>query len=234
MKRFLLAGATLLVLTAAQPTLAADAPVYKGPPPAAAALFNWSGLYIGINGGYGWGTGFFRFDPPTTGEPGNFDVKGGLIGGTIGWNWQAPGSNLVWGIEGDLDWTNIKGGGLCPNPTFSCNVGNSWIGTVRGRLGVAMNTLLLYATGGFAFGDIRGEGIDSTGVLITPGTVVTKTGWTAGAGVEAAVGANWSVKAEWLYVDLGSATCNGCGSFVTPATMSFKTNLFRVGANLRF
>jgi outer membrane immunogenic protein len=225
MKRILLAGIALLTLSAAQPTLAADAPIYKGPAPIAAALFNWSGFYLGINGGYGWGQARLE---AVSGSTGFFNVNGGLVGGTIGWNWQAPGSAIVWGIEGDLDWTNIHGTTPCPNPAFTCGAENSWLGTVRGRLGWAANTVLLYATGGFAFGDVNAT------VSGSPGQKATQTGWTVGGGVEAAIARNWSVKAEYLYVDLGTFTCTPFNCSILPVNVTFYTHIVRVGANWRF
>lgn len=230
MKRILLAGVALLALTAAQPTLAADAPVYKGPAPVTAAPFNWSGFYIGVNGGYAWGTGFWEYDG-FPGLPGSFNVDGGLVGGTIGWNWQAPGSNLVWGFEGDLDWTNIKGGGTCPNVAYQCNVSNSWLGTLRGRIGMAANTVLMYVTGGVAFGDVNAEFSPAD----FPGQKNTRTGWTIGAGVEVAIGRNWSAKAEYLYVDLGRFNgCTAVNCAGPPVTIGFTPSILRIGANVRF
>jgi len=227
MKRILLAGATLLALTAAQPTLAADAPVYRGPAPYAAALFNWSGFYLGINGGYGWGNSRFDYVPVGT-TTGNYNISGGLIGGTIGWNWQAPGSAIVFGIEGDLDWANIRGSALCPNPAFSCDTNVNWLGTIRGRLGLAMDRMLLFATAGAAFAGVQAN------VPTFGGASGTQTGWTAGLGIEAAVAGNWSVKAEYLYVNLGNFACpiGVCGLSV--ANVPITSNLLRVGANVRF
>ncbi|HEY8267919.1 MAG TPA: outer membrane beta-barrel protein [Xanthobacteraceae bacterium] len=227
MKRILLAGAAVLALTTAQPVLAADAPVYKGPPPAAAALFNWSGFYIGVNGGGGWGTYSYVF-PPDVGS----SLSGWAIGGTLGWNWQAPGSNIVFGIEGDLDWTDIKGNSLCPNPVFTCNAKVNWLGTVRGRIGVAANTMLFYLTGGFATGQVERESTD-TGAVVTLTQRETATGWTAGGGVEVAFTNNMSGKLEYLYVDLNEKSFPGTGAFST-VNIGAKFSLVRVGLNWRF
>src|SRR3990172_1550129 len=110
MKRILLAGTALLALTAAQPSLAADAPVYKGPAPAAAALFNWSGCYIGVNAGGVWGRS--NIDIPAYPSNFNIDMSSIAVGGQIGCNWQAPGSAFVVGIEGDGSWMNLDGSAL--------------------------------------------------------------------------------------------------------------------------
>src|ERR1035438_10220501 len=101
MKKFLLGSVALIALvgTAAAADLPAKAPVYKAP---LAVAYNWTGFYVGINGGGGWGTS--NWD----GIPSSFNTSGGLVGATIGYNWQ-NGSPLVFGLEGDLDWANIRG-----------------------------------------------------------------------------------------------------------------------------
>jgi outer membrane immunogenic protein len=98
------------------------APVIR-PAPVYAAVYNWTGFYLGINGGGGWGRS--QWDGID-----RFDVSGGLIGGTIGYNWQI--NQLVIGAEGDLDWSGIRGSttAVCP---LGCTTRNSWLATVRGR-----------------------------------------------------------------------------------------------------
>src|ERR1700730_14883246 len=133
MKIVLLASAGILALAAlAEPTAAADLSRRYEPVPKApiyAPLYNWTGFYVGINGGGAWGHS-------TWDRTGGFDPKGGLAGGTIGYNWQA--GRWVFGLEGDLDWTNINGTTtmLCP---LGCKTSNSWLGTVRGRVGYAVD-----------------------------------------------------------------------------------------------
>src|SRR5215468_2271954 len=113
MRRFVVACAGLLALASAAvgPAAGADFPRYGAPPaapyaaPIYAPVYNWSGFYLGINGGGGWG------DSAWTGQTGTFDVSGGLIGGTLGYNWQF-GQTVV-GLEGDLQWSDIKGSGAC-------------------------------------------------------------------------------------------------------------------------
>ena len=115
------------------------------PSPFVSPLHNWTGLYVGINGGGAWG----RSDWTSTNE---FDVSGGMVGGTIGYNWQS--GNWVYGLEGDIDWTDISGRThfAC---SFGCKTSNSWLATVRGRVGYAYDRFLPYITGGLAVGDIR-------------------------------------------------------------------------------
>jgi outer membrane immunogenic protein len=221
MRRFILtACAGLLVAAMATPSMAADLPprpVYKGPA-YVAPIFTWSGFYIGINGGYGWGTA--NWDPgPEMG------INGGLVGGTLGYNIQT--GNFVWGIEGDLDWTGIKGDSHCMGGG-TCETSIPWLGTVRGRIGYAFDRFLPFITGGAAIGSVKmdppGNGDDSE----------TRFGWTVGAGVEWAFLAGWSAKIEYLYVDLGTASCDigACGAGGRDVDVT--TSLVRAGLNYRF
>src|SRR5580700_3175231 len=101
---------------------AADMPV-KAPPAPPPPAYSWTGFYIGVNGGGAQGnTSWNYYTPggiPTAGWA-SHDVSGGMAGGTVGFNWQAPGTHWVAGIEGDWDWSNIVGNSVCPNATFDC------------------------------------------------------------------------------------------------------------------
>jgi len=228
MKRLTLAACGGLVAVAmAAPALAADLPrpAYKAPIYTAPA-FSWSGFYVGLNGGYGWGRSNWTSSAGTTGD---FNVKGWVVGGTLGYNLQT--GVWVWGVEGDIDYSNIKGsaGTVCTGgATTDCETRNTWLGTARGRVGYAMDRFLPFVTGGLAFG----------GIKMTPFTggasaTQTKLGWTLGAGVEWAFMSSWSAKLEYLYADLGTARCPAatCG---LDNDVKFRTNLLRVGVNYRF
>jgi len=134
----------------------------------------------------------------------------------------------VLGIEGDGDWSGIKGstnGIACP--TGSCNVRNDWLATVRGRLGYDWGRFMPYVTGGAAFGDIK-----MTPVGLGSETD-TRFGWTAGAGVEFAISGPWTAKVEYLYADLGDATCSAATCGVS-TNVDFNTSIVRGGLNYRF
>ena len=156
----------------------------------------------------------------------NFDLKGAVAGGTLGYNLQTGA--WVWGIEGDFDYSWIKGTDTttCGGP--GCETQNNWLPTGRLRVGYAWDRLLPYITGGAAGGNIKLGG----GGLGTESK--TKIGWTAGAGLEYAFLGAWSAKLEYLYVDLGGAECDAatCGGATIDG--SFKTSLVRVGVNYRF
>jgi outer membrane immunogenic protein len=220
MKRLIVAGAGLLALACAGgAAVAADIPRYQ--PPAApyyAPVYNWTGFYLGINGGGGWGTS--QWDGVD-----KFDVSGGLIGGTIGYNWQV--NQIVVGAEGDIDWSGIKGTTtvLCP---AGCETRNKWLVTARGRIGYAFDRFLPYITAGLAAGDITAT---RPGF---PGGSNSNAGWTAGLGLEVGVVSNVSVKAEYLYLDLGDFNCGLNCALAPTGNTSFNANLFRGGLNVRF
>jgi outer membrane immunogenic protein len=195
------------------------------------------------------------------------NVRGAVGGAQAGYNWQAD--KWLFGIEGDLQATGQKRavdgtifytGISDPNcasgdPIRPCRitVANSWklpwLGTFRGRVGLVSDRLLFYATGGLAVGEVQSrfaftENVQ-TNVALATSDSVTKAGWTLGAGVEAALGNNWSVKAEYLYIDLGSRSLTapnttGIGNITIfgPAAVNqgfnIRDNIVRVGVNYLF
>jgi outer membrane immunogenic protein len=214
MRRFLLAAAVgLAALAVAGPSSAADlgpAP-YKAPAPVwVAPVFSWTGFYAGVNGGYEWGTTNFGI--------GDFGSDGWLFGGTLGYNWQT--GNWVWGLEGDIDYSSAKASIAC------CELKSQWLGTIRGRVGYAWDRFMPYITGGGAAGDVK---MSTAGGSESD----TKFGWTLGGGVEWAFAGPWSAKLEYLYVDLGDASCSAavCGA---STDVPYHTNLVRGGVNYRF
>ena len=148
MRRVLTSTISLLALTASS-AFAADIPPRVAPyrtPAYVAPVFNWTGFYLGINGGYGWGKSDW-------GGFGDAAPNGGLFGVTAGYNWQAPGSAWVVGLEGDVDWTNLRGSftnAACP---LGCETRNNWLATLRGRVGYSFDRWLPYLTGGLAVGE---------------------------------------------------------------------------------
>jgi outer membrane immunogenic protein len=218
--------AALAMVVISLPSRAADMPI-KGYRPAVVAYYNWTGFYLGANGGYGFGTTQWT-DPSTpgpAGTTGSFKTKGSVFGVTAGYNYQL--GSVVLGVEGDYDWSSIKGtttSATCPG----CETSNSWLATFRGRVGYAFDRWLPYLTGGLAYGDIKATNL---GVSET----TTKMGYTVGAGLEYAFLSNWSAKIEYLYVHLNDGSCNvPCGSPVTPIDVKFNTNLIRAGLNYKF
>ncbi len=230
----LTAGVLLLIpLTAHAADLAVKAPPAPLP---VAAVYNWTGLYIGVNGGYGWG----RQDPldliSTRFDRASFDIRGGMVGGTAGA--QIQQGAIVLGVEGDIDWANISGSGtIVPavagvpaGITLNATTKTDAIGTARMRVGVAMNTVLLYSTAGAAFLHETASGTSIAGVPCGTAGVLTscadshwRPGLAAGLGAEWAFMPSWSLKGEYLYV-----VAAGTG------VSKDQLNLLRFGVNYKF
>jgi outer membrane immunogenic protein len=230
MKRFLIAGA--LALAAVGQAAAADLPQPAPPPPpqapvayipTVAPVYNWGGIYWGVNGGYGFGKTEWTL-PAIGATTGNFSTSGYVVGGTLGFNYQMDA--FVLGLEGDLDATGINGSSSSCTP--ACETKNTWLSTVRFRAGYAADRVLFYATGGGAFGNIEAG---ASGNFVS----TTKAGWTAGAGIEAAFADNWTARVEYLFVDLQNGSFNaGTPVLATPTTVSFDGSLIRLGIDYKF
>jgi outer membrane immunogenic protein len=224
MKRLtIMASAGLLAVAMASPSFAADLPrpAYKAPA-SYIAPFSWTGFYVGVNAGYGWGKSDWTNTAFTTG---NFKTDGFLGGGTLGYNLQT--GVWVFGLEGDFDYTNIKGANNTVCGVGGCQTRNTWLSTGRGRIGYAWDRWLPYITGGVAFADVK---------MTTPtGADESKDrfGYTLGAGVEYAFLGAWSAKLEYLYVNMGNTTCDPatCG---LATTVKDNINIVRAGINYRF
>jgi len=219
--------ATAALLTLPFAALAADlpqpySPPYKAAPGyvAPAPVFSWTGFYVGLNGGYAFGSSDWTI-PAVSPDP-----VGLLVGGTLGYNLQT--GSWVWGIEGDFDWADIKDDKTCGAGT--CETKVEWFATARARLGYAgWSNWLPYITGGAAIAPIK-----ATNSAVSSATK-TKIGWTVGVGVEYALMSAWSVKLEYLYADLGSFDCgSACSAGAATDDVSFKTSIVRAGINYRF
>jgi len=244
MKRLLVAGAALAANWIV-PALAADMPL-KAPPILPVALWEWTGCYIGAQGGGNWGrTHNHDITPPFVGleVTSPFNLSGVLAGGTIGCNYQT--GKLVFGIEGDFSWTNKDGiaNEIPPfNTAATIGVREHWIATLRGRLGYkfgAQDQFMLYVTGGGAAARVELETC-LPGVFCTS-TSNTMNGWTVGAGGEWAIFPStpvphgWlSFKVEYLYVDLGSKDFNLDPNLTTSKNASVIDHILRAGVNWHF
>lgn len=244
MNKTLFAGATIAALMiGALPASAADiAPQPYRAPALVPVAYNWTGFYVGAHAGYGWGSkdwdqtftsGPFALDRSAT----SANVNGFLGGGQIGANWQT--GQWVFGLEGDWSWTNADGcSSHVLSPTFSGCTNANWYATVTGRLGVANDRSLIYAKGGVAFAD-EDHFITFNGVPTTSTSNNTRTGWMAGAGLEYALSNNWSIKAEYNFMDFGkdnntfNYTANPAG-LTERWDISQQVHVVKLGVNYRF
>ncbi|MBR0778215.1 porin family protein [Bradyrhizobium diazoefficiens] len=215
MKKVLLASACLFALAA--PASAADlaARPYTKAPVAVASVYNWTGFYLGAVGGGAWEN--------TSADP---KMQGGFVGGTAGYNWQSGA--VVFGLEADAAWANVSASASALGVTVESKT--NALGTVRGRIGWAVNNVLFYGTGGYAWIDNKLSGT-------APGVAVSDTkfhsGWTVGAGVEAFLAPQWSVKGEYLYRSLGGQTYFG-GTVLATDSGTLNFHSVQVGVNYHF
>jgi outer membrane immunogenic protein len=212
---FVLAVGSVAFVCSAQ---AADLPPARMPPavaPVAYAppVYNWTGFYIGGNIGGGFADS--RWSDPFGGPHNTFNDSGFIGGGQVGYNAQF--NWLVLGVEGDFDWGNLKGSGT-DSIGDSINTKTDWTSTATGRIGAAFDRLLVYGKGGVAFAQDRSTLNDVFGGSASSSQ--TRTGWTAGAGLEYALDRNWSAKVEYDYLGFGSQNLN----LATPALPAYTTN----------
>jgi len=246
----------------------APAPYYPAPPPPLIPVWSWTGFYIGANLGWAGssnnnltntgtdtGTGGLGSALAAGLIPGTVGVShnGFIGGGQIGYNWQL-GPFWVAGVETDFDglggnsstsvfaFPGVAGGAVPFTTTFTS--GLDTLGTVRARLGWLWTpALLAYATGGFAYGETKIGSSFTCPTCAPPAAAVisssnTATGWTVGAGLEWRFAPAWSVKAEYLYVDLGSRsdtiTYNYGPTSTLTSTVNERDNIVRAGLNYKF
>ena len=215
--------AAMAALAFAGTATAADIPLKAPPPPPAPT---WTGTYIGINGGYGWGTSNHTI--PATGiTSGDFNMTGGLAGVTYGGNWQM--GHAVLGFETDFDWFDVKGNVNNAACAPGCFTTNKWLSTERMRAGYDINGWLLYGTLGAAFARVNAGIATCPIVPILVCSERTRAGWTAGVGVETMFWRNWSAKLEYLHYDLGTAI--NYGGIVNVLD---RGDLVRAGINYHF
>ncbi len=230
MKRIIVAALSIFF---AGHALAADMPMPAPIPPPIylpeARAYNWTGFYVGINGGGAFGqSNWTDANPVLFPATGNFTVDGVLVGGTVGANYQL--GNVVFGVEADGDWSNFSGttfNGSCGGGV-GCQTNSNWLATARGRVGYAWDRVLVYGTAGGALANVQA----AAGLF--PFSSSTQAGWTAGAGIEYAFAPNWTAKVEYLFVDLANASCGTANCGGTTTTVSLNENIIRGGVNFKF
>ncbi|HWW47524.1 MAG TPA: outer membrane beta-barrel protein [Xanthobacteraceae bacterium] len=231
MKKFLLASAALVVLSA--PALAADLaarPYTKAAPVPHVAAANWTGLYVGAFGGYGWSDRVRASNVFVGGgSVASNDLKGGFGGITVGYNWQAPGSQFVWGVEVDAAGGNIGASATDSGVTTKDSI--RAFGSVTGRVGFAANSALIYVKGGYAWANNK-VSVSAAGINLYSESN-THSGWTIGGGLEYMFAPNWSAKAEYMYADYGKKNY-GAGLVVGGIDVGASVHTIKAGVNYRF
>jgi len=247
-RQFLLASIGAITLTGS--AFAAD--LTPPPPPPPVPIFTWTGVYLGGQVGYAWGTGNDHFSGfvPVPGVFVDSSIGGpphGVIGGAnVGYNYQI--NQWVLGLEGTVDGTSVTNNAAVVFPsifggaTLSETTNASVQGSIRGRVGFAWDRLLIYGTGGVAFGgfktDVTFAGTSAHVPFFSTGYYSnTRVGWTVGGGLQYAITNNWSVRAEYRYTDFGNIRE---GIFGLPAGAFFnegrqiRQNQVQVGFDYRF
>jgi len=256
MKKLLL-GSALPLFLLATPSFAADMsyPV-KAQVVAVVPAFSWTGLYLGASAGYGWGEvgksgdwanylNYYYDGYDAVNSTGALKPEGWFVGGQIGYNYQLD-NNVVLGVEADIFFADKKdsssysafdagfGSGLQDYGSVDAKL--EAFGTIRARVGYAFDRLLPYVTGGFAWGRVKASeqwASYNNGVLTETGSYSssdTQWGWTIGGGMEYAFADNWTVKAEYLYSDLGSLDYDSTAN----ADFDVISQTVKVGVNYKF
>jgi outer membrane immunogenic protein len=233
----------VLVATGAFVGTAQSRPVHPQPPPPPPTAYSWAGLYVGLSGGYGWGSSTqtdagipCTFFATCGGEElfdGSYAPKGGILGGTLGYSWQQ--GPWVAGIEGDYSGSHVAGSsngcGTNSSAPHACGADMQSFGTLRGRLGYASGSngaWLPYVTGGLAVGEVK-----SWDAFWPASSGDFRAGWTLGGGIEMILPANLTFKLEYLHADFGHWQAFDVVPG-TPETVSFRANILRGGIDYAF
>ena len=225
MKKFFLGTVGLVALGMAAPAMAADLaarPYTKAPPPYVAPIYDWTGFYIGANGG--WGDShqcldFVGVAGAVLGE-GCRSRSGGVVGGQVGYRWQA--SQWVFGLEAQGDWADLSNTRLSLNdPRFSTRTKTDGIGLFTGQIGYAWNASLFYVKGGAAVTDNRFSILGTISGAELAAASATRWGGVVGVGWEYGFAPNWSAGIEYDHLFMGTAN----NSFsVNPIAAGFLNN----------
>jgi outer membrane immunogenic protein len=256
MRSWLLVSTALAAVMCASAAQAADMRVKAVKAPVVAAPFSWSGFYLGVHAGVGWGRNQWSdFHDPIVannnsvpGPDAVYKVNGAVAGGQIGFNWQVNWA--VFGIEADASWAHIEGSGNnsppfgvnCLQQDGGCQSKIDSLGTITGRFGVAFDRALVYVKGGAAW--VNEDHTTGHTDLLFPAfsysatTSETRWGWTIGGGAEFAVSPNWSGKIEYNYIDLRDEviafTFSPPQTFGAAGTLQRTLHILKLGVNYRF
>jgi len=241
MKKFLLGTVGLVAMSMAAPASAADLaarPYTKAPPAPVAAIYDWTGFYIGVNGGGGSAHHCWDLVSDSLGDlpgaEGCHNATGGTAGGQIGYRWQT--SNWVWGIEGQGNWADFRGSNV--SNLFAPDFNRSRIdafGLITGQVGYAWNNVLFYVKGGGAVTGNKNDAFDGVSGALLASANETRWGSTVGAGLEFGFAPNWSVGVEYDHLFMGSHNVGLTGPILSETEhISQDVDMGLVRLNYRF
>ena len=210
MKKFLLGTVGLVALSLSAPASAADlgARPYSKAPPMIAAIYDWSGFYVGLNGGWGSSHKCWDFTTPAgvfVAAEGCHNATGGTVGGQVGYRWQA--SSWVFGLEAQGNWADFKGRNT--SILFAPFVNDTRVnafGLFTGQVGYAFNNALLYVKGGAAVTSDRYRSLNAANVVVTNNVDDTRWGGVVGVGLEYGFAPNWSAAVEYDHMFMQNKT----------------------------
>jgi outer membrane immunogenic protein len=214
MRKLLMGAVGLLALGLAAPATAADMAVKAPPPAPLPVIYNWSGFYIGGNGGWGQSRNCFDFVDAfgVVVADGCRERSGGLVGGQIGYRWQA--NQWVFGLEAQGDWADLSSQRISlVDPLFSTRTKTDGIGLFTGQIGYAWNASLFYFKGGAAVTSNRFSILENVFGTELAAASATRWGGTVGVGWEYGFAPNWSAGIEYDHLFMGHAN----NSFTSPA-----------------
>jgi outer membrane immunogenic protein len=238
MKKFLLGIVGVFAMAA--PALAADLPV-KAPPPVLPPLYNWSGFYIGANGGWGRSDNCWNIAEVVGVDllDGCRDRSGGIIGGQIGYRWQLPNNHFVFGLEAQGDWANFRSSHVSLlDPTLTFGAKTDGLGLFTGQWGFAWDTWLWYVKGGAAVTSNRFSILSTLSGAELAAASATRWGGSVGVGWEYGFAPNWSAGIEYDHLFMGNA--NNSFSVANPIVagalnrISQDVDMVTVRVNYRF
>jgi outer membrane immunogenic protein len=230
----------LALLGVAAPASAADLaakPYVKAPPPPVVAIYDWTGFYIGGNGGWGQARACWDLLTPTGFDDvlGCRDMSGGVVGGQLGYRWQT--GSWVWGVEGQGDWADLSSTRVSTLfPAFSTRAKVDGIGLITGQVGYAWNAALLYFKGGAAVTSNNFSILDTVTGANLASFSSTRWGGTVGVGFEYGFGPNWSVGVEYDHLFMGHNNFSVVNPIVAGAVnrISEDVDMVTVRFNYRF
>ena len=239
-KLHLLATACGVAMTGS--AFAADLPVKSAPMPMAVPFVNWTGGYIGLHLGVGSSTDTCGNGLGTLygcaqygtyyGGPTALAKDTNVVGGVqAGYDWQ--NCNFVYGVAADWSWTNLKSSVVGGSGSLSYELKVNWLASFRGRMGLALDSTMVYVTGGLALGGVKDTTLVGTATASHESSD-TMVGWVAGVGVEHRFDPHWSLVGEFLHYDLGSYTSNWTNIGTYSHKFTHEINVGRLGVNYRF